>query len=401
MSAIKIKDGIYSVGVLNPNMRIFDVIMRTDYGTSYNSYLVKGEKTALIETVHSKFFEEYIDNIKSVAELSSIDYVIMNHNEPDHSGSLVKLIEAVPDIKIITSKAGSIYLKHITGKKDIEVISVKDGDTLDLGGGKVLKFISAPFLHWPDSIFTWLENDKVVFTCDFLGCHYCEPGMFDSFVKYPKRFLDAFKLYYEAIFSPFKPYVLSGLEKLSALDAEYVCTSHGPILQKNGFLEKAKEYYLKWSTPEKRDNKLIPIFYCSAYGNTEKLAQSIKEGIKDVEKTADVETYDLNEADFDTCAKLINNCDAFLIGSPTINRDAVRPIWVLTASIDAINSKGKPCAVFGSFGWSGEAVPMITERLKSLKFKVFDQNFTCQFVPTNEVLQKAREFGQSFAETLK
>lgn len=400
MSAIKIKDGIYSVGVLNPNMRIFDVVMRTDYGTSYNSYLIKGEKTALVETVHSNFFEEFIDNIKSVADLSSIDYVIMNHNEPDHSGSLAKLIEAVPDIKIITSKAGSIYLKHITGKMDIEIISVKDGDTLDLGGGKVLKFISAPFLHWPDSIFTWLENDKVAFTCDFLGCHYCEPGMFDSSVKYPKRFSDAFKLYYDAIFSPFKPYVLSGLEKLSALDAEYVCTSHGPILQKDGFLEKAKENYLKWSTPEKRSNKLIPIFYCSAYGNTEKLAQSIKEGIRDVEKTADVETYDLNEADFDTCVKLINSCDAFLIGTPTINRDAVRPIWTLTASIDAINSKGRPCAVFGSFGWSGEGVPMISDRLKSLKCKVFDQNFTCNFVPTEECLQKAREFGKSFAETL-
>lgn len=400
LSAFQIKNGIYSIGVLNPNMRIFDIIMRTDYGTSYNSYLIKGEKTAIIETVHSDFFDEFCENINSITNPSNIDYVIMNHNEPDHSGSLAKLLEISPKIKVVTSKAGSIYLKHITGKMDIEIISVKDGDTIDLGNGKVLRFINAPFLHWPDSMFTWLESEKAAFTCDFLGCHYCEPRMYDKYVSYKNKFANAFKLYYEAIFSPFKPYVLSGLEKLSALDAELVCTSHGPILQKGGFLETAVSKYREWSTKNERLNKIVPIFYCSAYGNTEKLALRIKDGIKSKLPSAKVETFDLSEADLDGCVKIINDCDAFLIGSPTINKDSVRQIWTLTASIDAINTKGKSCAVFGSFGWSGEAIPMITQRLKSLNLNVFDENFTCRFVPTGERLEEAQEFGTKFAGKL-
>lgn len=400
MPAIKIKENIYSVGVLNPNMRTFDVIMRTEYGTSYNAYLIKGEKTALIETVHPRFFEEYYENIKSIVDPTTIDYIIMNHNEPDHSGSLAKLVEAAPQIKIITSQAGAVYLKNIMNKADAEVKTVKDGETLDLGAGKVLKFINAPFLHWPDSMFTWLESDKTVFTCDFLGAHYCEPRMVDEYVSYPKSYREAFRGYYNAIFGPFKSYVLSGLEKLNKLDADYVCTSHGPILQKGVFLDCAKKQYEEWSQPQVHHEKVIPIFYCSAYSNTEALAFRIADGIKSVLPGAQVETFDANELPIDVLAAKMNESDAFLLGTPTINRDAVRPIWMLATSIDAINAKGKPCAVFGSFGWSGEAVPMITERLKSLKLSVFEEGYRCRFVPSNTELEGAFEFGKRFAESL-
>lgn len=400
MSAVKIKDGVYSVGVLNPNMRTFDVIMRTEYGTSYNAYLVKGEKTALIETVHPRFFDEYYENIKSIVDPSTIDYIIMNHNEPDHSGSLEKLLKAAPQLKVITSQAGGLYLKHITNLPKLEITAAKDGGELDLGGGKVLRFINAPFLHWPDSMFSWLPSDKTVFTCDFLGSHYCEPRMFDNFVTYPDRFEKAFKVYYDAIFGPFRPYVVKGLEKLEALDADYVCTSHGPILQKNGFLPTAKELYARWSAPIERSEKFIPIFYCSAYGNTENLAFSIAEGIRSVLPTARIETYDAVENPAEELIQKLNKADAFMLGSPTINRDAVRPIWLIASGIDAINSKGRPCAVFGSYGWSGEAVPMLTERLKSLKFEVFEEGFRCRFVPSKEELDGAREFGARFASSL-
>lgn len=400
MSAIKIKEDIYSVGVLNPNMRIFDVIMKTDFGTSYNAYLIKGEKTALIETVHPRYFNEYFENISSIVDPSTIDYVIMNHNEPDHSGSLAKLFEAAPQIKVITSQAGSIYLKFITNKPDLEIITVKDGQTLDLGAGKVLKFINAPFLHWPDSMFTWLESEKIAFTCDFLGAHYCEPRMFDKHVTYEKRYEQAFRGYFDAIFGPFKPFVIKGLDKLKTLDADFVCTSHGPILQKGGFLESAKERYALWSLPQTRERKYIPIFYCSAYGNTEELATKIAEGIKSVLPGAHVRTYDANEYSPADLEAKINNCDAFLLGSPTINKDAVRPIWQLATSIDAINSKGRVCSVFGSFGWSGEAIPMLVARLQSLKLSVFEDGFSCRFVPSVEELEGAVEFGKRFAKTL-
>lgn len=401
MGVIKIKEGIYSVGVLNPNMRIFDVIMRTDYGTSYNSYLIKSEKNVLIETVHPRYFDEYYENIASVIDPKTVDYVIMNHCEPDHSGSLAKLFEMAPQIKVITSPAGAIYLKNITNKPDLKIKVVKDGDTLDIGGGKVLRFLSAPFLHWPDSMFTWLESDKIAFTCDFLGSHYCEPRMADSHVVYFDRFEKAFHEYFNAIFGPFKSYVLKGLEKLNTLDADYVCTSHGPVLTRGKFLETAKQRYGEWSRPVIRERPFIPVFFCSAYGNTEALAKEIVRGVRSVMTDAEVKIYDINENDFADLEVKINQSDAFLIGSPTINKDAVLPVWKLCAGIDAINAKGRHCGVFGSFGWSGEAVPNIVSRLRSLNMDVFEGGYTCRFVPSEEEMNGAFEYGKGFAEHLK
>lgn len=400
MAAIKIKDGIYSVGVLNPNMRIFDVIMKTEFGTSYNAYLITGEKNVLIDTVHPRFFDEYLENIRSVIDPAKIDYVVMNHNEPDHSGSLAKLWKVAPQIQVLSSPAGKIYLGPITNASDLNVRAVKDGETLDIGRGKQLKFISAPFLHWPDSMFTWLASDKIAFTCDFLGCHYCEPRMFDSLVSYPRYFENAFRLYYDAIFSPFKPYVLKGLEKLNELDAEFVCNSHGPILTKGVFLETAKERYGEWSRPAAHSEKQVPLFYCSAYGNTGVLAQKIAEGIRSVLPDACVELYDINEHDLGALKEKMNESDAFLLGSPTINKDAVPPVWEMACGIDAINCKGKPVSAFGSFGWSGEAVPGLVARLKSLKMAVFEEGFTCRFVPSESELAGAFAFGARFAETI-
>ena len=400
MGTIQIQEGIYSVGVLNPNMRVFDIIMRTDYGTSYNAYLVKGsEKTALIETVHDRFFEEYIDNIAQVCDPKTIDYVVMNHNEPDHSGALHRLYEVNPNITVVTSQAGTIYIKSIANKPDLKVQTVKDGDSIDLGG-KTLSFVSAPFLHWPDSMFTYCPQDKLVFSCDFLGAHYCEPRMFDTFISYPNAYEEAFEGYYNAIMGPFPTYVQAGLQKLEALDADTVCTSHGPILTRGGRLEKNIEAYRKWSTPAERTNKKIPIFYVSAYGSTTNVAEAIKEGILSVVKDADITLYNIIEHDMAKLAHELNTSDAFLIGSPTINRDAVHPAWILATSIDAINAKDKPCAVFGSFGWSGEAVPMLCDRLKSLKLKVFGEGYRVKFVPSAEELAAAKEFGAQFAQSL-
>ena len=189
MNSFKICDDLYYVGVLNPNLRVFDIVMRTDYGTTYNAYLLKGkEKTALVEASHLNFSEYFLENIKSVAEVDKIDYLIMNHNEPDHSGSIAKLAETYPDITVVVSQAGSIYLKNITNIANLNLKVVKDGDTLDLGG-RELQFINAPFLHWPDSMFTWVPDMKVLFTCDFFGSHYCEPQIMDTKITYPKACL--------------------------------------------------------------------------------------------------------------------------------------------------------------------------------------------------------------------
>ena len=271
MAAVKITDRIYSVGILNPNMRVFDIVMTTDYGTSYNSYLVMGEKkNVLVEACHKTYFKQYLANIREVIDPEKIDYVVLNHNEPDHSGSLAQLLEYIPNATIIASRAGSIYLKNITNRGDLSVQAAKDGDVIDIGGA-TLRFINAPFLHWPDSMFTWVEEEKALFSCDFLGAHYCEPYTFDYNMAYPSKYEAAFKNYYDAIFGPFKPYVLAGLEKIKDLPVELCCNSHGPVLTKGCRLEYAKERYAEWSQPQKNERLTVPVFYTSAYGNTRKI----------------------------------------------------------------------------------------------------------------------------------
>ncbi len=401
MGVIKLKDNVYSVGVLNPCLRIFDVIMETQFGTSYNAYLLTGDKNVLIETVHATFFDEYIDNVRSVIALDKIDYIIMNHNEPDHSGSLKRLMALCPNAEILASQAGKIYLPQITNDPMPSLRAVKDGETLDLGGGRVLTFFHAPFLHWPDTMFTWSEQDKTAFTCDFLGAHYCEPTMTDARIPYQRCYERAFQEYYDAIMSPFKPYVLKGLDKLARIDPDIVCTSHGPVLHKGVFYEKAKERYLSWSTPDERTALSIPLFYVSAYGNTALLAHKIADGILSVLPDADVPVHNLNGDDGCSFVDEMNNADAFLLGSPTINKDALLPIWDLVNSVDAINSKGRPVAVFGSYGWSGEALPSLSARLEAMKLSVFEDGLRCRFVPSDDDLQQAFEFGARFAATLK
>lgn len=401
MSSIKITDGIYSVGINNPNMRVFDIVMTTDSGTSYNSYIVKGQdKTALIETCHLDFFDLYLENIREVCDPSEISYIILNHNEPDHSGALAKVMEVMPQAKIVASQAGALYLKNITNNPNLDVMKVKDGDTIDLGG-RTLSFISAPFLHWPDSMFTWVEEAKTLFTCDFFGCHYCEPYTLDKYIAYDKAYETALKLYYDAIFGPFGSYVKKGLEKVAALgDApEFICTSHGPILTKGHKLEHVIQSYEKWSAPFSNPVPTIPVFYCTAYGNTKKIAESIREGILSVLPNACVDTYDLIEHDMGSLQEKLNHSDAFAIGTPTLNRDAVPPVWILLSGIDAVNSVKKPCLVFGSFGWSGEAVPNVKARLESLKMNVFGDGFKVTFVPTEEDLFQAKQLGSEFAKS--
>ena len=399
MPVVKISDSISYVGILNPILRIFDVVMKTEYGTTYNSYVVKGsEKTALIETCHLSYFEQYLKNIREVTELADIDYIVLNHCEPDHSGALARLLELCPNAEIYVTRAASIYLNSITNRTDLPVHIVKDGEELSLGE-KTLRFIPAPFLHWPDSMFTYLPEEKAVFTCDFLGSHYCEPHITDDNIVYPQKYEDALAYYYAAIFGPFPAYVRAGLEKLRGLEFDTALTSHGPVLSRDEKLPLALEKYAEWSEEKEFEKPLIPVFYCSAYGNTGKIAKAIAEGIRESKGDCTCNVYDLNDHDMSTMSDLINSANAICIGSPTINADAVAPVWQLLSHVDAINSKKKPALVFGSFGWSGEAVPNITARLQGLRMNVFGEGYKVCFVPSDEDLAAARELGRNFASS--
>ncbi len=397
MAAIRLREGIYAVGVMNPAMRVFDIIMKTEYGTSYNAYLVCGnEKTALIETVHRGFFDEYLENIKQIMPVDQIDYIVLNHTEPDHSGSLEKLLECNPNITVVASPAAQRYLPQIANRT-FQAKTVKDGDQLDLGG-KTLQFINAPFLHWPDSMFTYVPEEKILFSCDFLGAHYCEPRVYDRLITYPKKYAEAFEVYYNAIMGPFKEYVLKGLEKIENLDLELVAPSHGPVLESG--IRNAMQLYYKWSAgyEEDKTSKKISIFYVSAYGCTRQLAEAAAEVCK--ENGYHAELYNIIEHDMSKLVAEIGTSRGLMFGSPTINRDALKPVWDLLSSIDAISQRGKKCAVFGSYGWSGEAVGMICRRLADLKLTVAGDGFRANFVPSESELEAMRAYTKEFIASL-
>jgi flavorubredoxin len=381
-------------------MRIFDIVMRTEYGTSYNSYVLLGsEKIALIESSHRGFTEPYLQNVESALGGKSPDYLVMNHNEPDHSGTVAALIERYPALIVVASQAGAIYLRNITNRSDLNLMVVKDGDRISLGD-KTMQFINAPFLHWPDSMFTYVPEERAVFTCDFLGAHYCEPQLIDTCVAYRDAYTSAVREYFEAIFKPFGPYVLKGLEKLEGLDVTWCCPSHGPILTAGCEYEHNRQRYREWATPKARSNKRIPVFYVSAYGNTERLAARVARGLLAALPDAEVACYDLNQHEPAFLAAEMNASDAFLLGSPTINRDALPPVLNLLAAADAVTIAKRPVALFGSYGWSGEALSHLTERLNSLKCAVFEPQLKVCFTPTEDDLISAENLGRDFALSL-
>jgi flavorubredoxin len=394
-------DGVYFTGMLNPNMRVFDVIMRTEYGTSYNSYVVRGtQKTALIEAAHRSFSALFQEELaQALPQGCAPDYLILNHTEPDHSGCVAELLERFPKLEVFATQAASVYLKNITNIPDLRVHVVKDGETLELGG-KTLRFLSAPFLHWPDSMFTYLEEDKILFSCDFLGAHYCEPGVLDTHLVYRKAYEDALKNYFDCIFGPFQPWVRKGLAKIAPLDVDMLCPSHGPVLTRGCLLENALAQYTLWSREESAGAKKIPIFYCTAYGNTAALAEAVRGGILRVFPDAQCKIYNIIEHDLDALVALLNGSDAFAVGCLTINRDAVPPIYSLLAHADAINMAKRPAALFASYGWSGEGFANTAARLNSLKCRVFEEQFKVTLVPTAADLAAAADFGERFADSI-
>ena len=395
---VSVTPAIQVTSVLNPNMRVFDVIMRTEYGTSYNSYVVTGtEKIALIEAAHAGFLDTYFAHLDAALGERTPDYLVLNHTEPDHTGTVAALLKRYPNLQIVITRPGSLFLKEIVNRADLDFLIVGDNDTLDLGG-KTLRFISAPLLHWPDTMFTWCPQDKAVFTCDFLGAHYCEPEIFDTDIFYPDAYASAAKNYFDTIMAPFKPAVREGLAKIKALDPDYVCVSHGPVLTRGHELERQIERYDQWSAQAARDRPSVPVFYCSAYGNTAALAQRIAAGITATAPEAEVVLCDLVNCGLDNARALLNASDAFALGTPTINREALPVVWELLAGIDGINFARRPAAVFGSYGWSGEGVAHAAERLTSMKAAVFEQQFRVKFVPTKEDLDNAEAFGRDFAK---
>ena len=400
MRSLEIKKDIHWVGALDPNLRVFDIIMYTPYGTTYNSYVVKGsEKTAIFETVKVQFFDEYISRLNDLGvKPNEIDYIVVNHTEPDHAGSVAKLLELSPNAKIVGSPAAINFLKKIANC-EFDHISVGDGDSISLGN-KTLQFISAPFLHWPDSMYTYVLEDEVLITCDSFGSHYSSPEIFNNKIENQDHYMDALKYYFDCIFGPYKPYVLKAIKKIKDLKIDIICPGHGPVLVDNPM--KIVELYKEWSTPVVKDadaKKLVTIPYVTAYGYTEELAKQIAKGIE-ASGNIEVKLFNVIEHEMGDIVASIGESDGILCGSPTIVAELLEPIRDLLSKLNPVVHGGKLAAAFGSYGWSGEAIPRMETRFKELHMKLYGPSLKINFKANDNELEAAYEFGLGFGETL-
>ena len=399
MKSLELKNDIHWVGALDPNLRVFDIIMYTPYGTSYNSYVVKGsEKVAVFETVKVEFFDQYLERLKDLdVDITKIDYIVVDHTEPDHAGSVAKLLEFSPNAKIVGSAPAIKFMKKIANR-EFESVTVGDGDTIGLGN-KTLQFISAPFLHWPDSIYTYIPEDEVLITCDSFGSHYSSEAVLNSNVENKENYMEALKYYFDCIFGPYKPYVLKAIRKIENLKIDMILPGHGPVLVENPM--EIVEYYRTWSTvriPSADEKKIVTIPYVSAYGYTASLAKKIAEGIE-AAGNIEVRLFNAIEHELDDIVASIAESDGFLCGSPTIVAELLEPIRDILSKLNPIIHGGKLTAAFGSYGWSGEAIPRMETRMKELNMKLYP-SLKINFKPSDEELVQTYEFGLNFGKVL-
>ena len=394
MKSLKLAENLYWNGVLDPELRVFDIVMQTEFGTTYNSYLLKGtEKTALFETCKLKFWDDYKSALEDVTEIGKIDYLVMNHTEPDHAGTVEKLIALNPRMVVVGTSTALGFLKEIVNS-DFNSMAVGDGDTLSLGG-KTLKFMVLPQLHWPDTMYTYVEETGTLFTCDSFGSHYSHPGILRSAVTDEEGYLRATKYYFDNIIGPFRrPFMSDALDRIADLDIKMICTGHGPVHDSR--IDELMALYQEWCrAPEAAERKKVVIPYVSAYGYTKQLSERIEAGIKEAGDFL-VKTYDMVTADPAEVSAELAAADGILLGTPTIIGEALAPVWNLTLGLFAPVHGGKLASAFGSYGWSGEGVPHIIERLKQLRMVVPDEGFRVRFKPSETQLLDAFEYGYGF-----
>lgn len=394
--AFKINDTITWVGKIDWELRKFHgEEYSTHRGSTYNSYLVRDEKTALIDTVWLKFSREFVDNLKQVIPLENIDYVVANHAEPDHSGALPELMREIPGTPVYCTANG---LKSFKGyyHKDWDFRVIKTGDTLDLGARKLV-FVEAPMLHWPDTMFCYLTQDNVLFSNDAFGQHLASEYMFNDLVDQAELYQECIK-YYANILTPFSALVAKKIQDVLALNlpVDMICPSHGVIWRKDP-LQIVKKYQ-QWSA-DYRENQ-ITIVYDSMWDSTRRMAEAIAHGISEADPCVAVKLYNIARSDKNDVITEIFKSKAVLVGSSTINRGILYEVGGLLEMIKGLGFKGKKAAAFGSYGWSGESVKIITESLKASGFEVVNDGIRAAWNPDQGGIDNCVAFGKSFAAAL-
>jgi len=389
-----IKNNIHWVGKIDWELRKFHGNeYSTHRGSSYNSYLIQEEKTALIDTVWAPFAKEFIANLKSEIDLNKIDFIIANHGEIDHSGALPELIRHIPNIPIYCTANG---IKSLKGHyhQDWNFHPVKTGEKLKVGNGKELVFIEAPMLHWPDTMFCYLTGDNVLFSNDAFGQHYASEYLFNDLVDQSELFYEGIK-YYANILAPFSPMVTKKIKEFISLNLplDIICTSHGMIWRNKP--AQIVDKYLEWANNYQENQ--ITIVYDTMWNGTRIMAENIAKGICRTDKKVNVKLINAASSDKNDTITEIFKSKAVLVGSPTINNGIATSIAALLEEVKGLKLKNKKAAAFGCYGWSGEANKIISEQLKLSGFDVIDDGIKALWNPDQEAIKKCWDYGAMLA----
>jgi len=395
--AIKISDKVTWVGKIDWELRTFHgEEYSTHRGSSYNSYLIRDEKTVLIDTVWTPFAEEFVQNLKKEIDLNEIDYIVSNHAEVDHSGALPLLMKEIPHVPIYCTANG---VKSLKGHyhQDWNFVEVKTGDELEIGKDNKLIFIEARMLHWPDSMFTYMTEENILFSNDAFGQHYASNKLFNDLVDQCELYQEAIK-YYANILTPFSPLVTNKIKEVLSfnLPVDMIATSHGVIWRDNP--AQIIDKYLEWA--DNYQENQITIVYETMWDATKKMAEAIAEGIREADKDVTVKLYNIGITDKNDMVTQLFKSKAILVGCSTVNKSIMSGTGALMAMVKGIGFKKKKAAAFGSYGWSGESVPMITEKLKEAKFEVVDDGLSLLWQPDDEGIEKCKEYGRQFVSKL-
>jgi len=393
---VPVKGAVSWVGKIDWELRKFHGNeLSTHRGSSYNSYLIKEEKTAVIDTVWSPFAKEFVSNLSKETDLKKIDYVIANHGEMDHSGALPELMKRIPGTPIYCTANGMKSLKgHYHEEWEFKV--VKTGDRLSLGK-KELIFIEAPMLHWPDSMFCYLTGENILFSNDAFGQHYASEFLFNDRVNQAELYTEAMK-YYANILTPFSILIEKKIKEVTSLKlpVDMICPSHGVIWRDNPL--QIVETYLRWANKYKENQ--ITILYDTMWNGTRVTAEQIAKGITNADKTVTVKLYNIGNSDKNDVITEIFKSKAILVGSPTINRGILTAVASILEELRGLNFKDKKAAAFGCYGWSGESVHLINDHLKAAGFIVVDEGLKASWNPDDASRQACFEYGKNFVKKL-
>lgn len=392
----KINDRVTWVGKIDWDLRKFHgEEYSTHRGSSYNAYLIQDEKTVLIDSVWLPYDKEFVKHLKEVIDLNSIDYIIANHAEIDHSGALPELMKEIPNTPIYCTANG---VKSLKGHyhQDWNFVTVKTGDTLDLGEGKLI-FIEAPMLHWPDSMFEYYTRDAILFSNDAFGQHYASELMYNDLVDQAELYQEALK-YYANILTPFSPLVTKKIEEVLGfnLPVDMICPSHGVIWRDDPV--QIVQHYMTWADTYQEHHATI--LYDTMWGATKLMAESIASGLKAVDPTLNIKLFNVGKVDKNDVLAEVFKAKLVVAGSSTINKGILSSMASMLEIMKGLKFKNKLAAGFGSYGWSGESPQIMTQALKDCGFEVLAEGLGTMWQPDDEALTSCFNYGKQLGHQL-